>query len=70
METNKLKLIGEEVLVTNLENGNLTPITDQSTSLTLTITGLTAGEHTLRAYHNNSDKNQTQPDIEVSVDGS
>ena len=69
VETNKLKLIGEEVLVTNLENGNLTPITDKSTSLTLTITGLTAGEHTLRAYHNNSDKNQTQPGIDVSVDG-
>ena len=69
VETNKLKLIGEEVLVTNLDNGNLTQITDKSTSLTLTITGLTAGEHTLRAYHNNSDKNQTQPDIEVSVNG-
>ncbi len=69
VETNKLKLIGEEVLVTNLDNGNLTQITDKSTSLMLTITGLTAGEHTLRAYHNNSDKNQTQPDIEVSVNG-
>ena len=58
VETNKLKLIGEHVLVTNLENGNLTVINDKSTSLTLTIEGLTPGEHTLRAYHNNSDKNQ------------
>ena len=49
VETNKLKLIGEEVLVTNLENGNLTVINDKPTSLTLNITGLTAGEHTLRA---------------------
>jgi hypothetical protein len=30
---------------------------------------MTAGQHTLKAYHNNSDANQTQPDIEVSVDG-
>lgn len=69
VETNKLKLIGEHVLVTNLENGNLTVINDKSTSLTLTIEGLTPGEHTLRAYHNNSDKNQVQPDFDVSVNG-
>ncbi|MBQ7420013.1 MAG: hypothetical protein IJV17_04645 [Prevotella sp.] len=69
VETNKLKLIGEHVLVTNLNNGNLTTITDQSTSLTLTIEGLTAGEHTLKAYHNNSDKNQVQPDFDISVNG-
>ena len=69
VETNKLKLIGEHVLVTNLEDGNLTKITDQSTSLTLTIEGLTAGEHTLKAYHNNSDKNQVHADFDISVDG-
>ncbi|MBP3259795.1 MAG: hypothetical protein J6M01_01715 [Prevotella sp.] len=69
VETNQLRLIGEEVLATNLDNGNLTVINDASTSLTLTITGLTPGEHTLRAYHNNSDKNQIQPDIEVTVNG-
>lgn len=69
VETNKLKLIGEHVLVTILEGGNLTTITDKSTSLTLTIEGLTAGEHTLKAYHNNSDKNQVQPDFDISVNG-
>ncbi len=69
VETTKLKLIGEHVLVTNLENGNLTVIKDQSTSLTLTIEGLTPGVHSLRAYHNNSDKNQVQPDFDVSVNG-
>ena len=69
VETTKLKLIGDEVLVTNLEDGNLTQITDKPTSLILTITGLTAGEHTLKAYHNNSDMNQVQPDIDVSVNG-
>ena len=33
------------------------------------ITGLTPGQHSLKAYHNNSDKNQVQPDIDISVDG-
>ena len=69
VETNGLRVIADEVLATNLENGNLTQITDAGTSLILTITGMTAGTHTLKAYHNNSDKNQTQPDIEVRVDG-
>lgn len=69
VETNGLRVIADEVLATNLEDGNLTQITDASTSLILTIDGMKAGEHTLKAYHNNSDKNQTQPDIEVSVNG-
>ena len=69
VETNGLRVIADEVLATNLENGNLTQITDASTSLILTITGLSAGQHSLKAYHNNSDKDQIQPDIEVSVDG-
>ncbi len=69
VETNGLRVIADEVLVTNIVDGNLTPITDASTSLILTITGMSPGEHTLKAYHNNSDANQTQPDIEVSVDG-
>ena len=70
VETKGLRVIADEVMATNLENGNLTTINDASTSLTLTITGMTAGQHTLKAYHNNSDYNQTQPEIEVSVDGS
>ena len=69
VETNGLRVIADEVLATNLESGNLTQITEGSTSLILTITGMTAGQHSLKAYHNNSDKNQTQPDIEVRVDG-
>ena len=55
VETNGLRVIADEVLATNLEGGNLTPITEGSTSLILTITGMTAGTHTLKAYHNNSD---------------
>ncbi|MBR0036172.1 MAG: hypothetical protein IJP70_00860 [Bacteroidales bacterium] len=69
VETNGLRVIADEVLATNLEDGNLTYITDASTSLILTVTGLSAGQHSLKAYHNNSDANQTQPDIEVKVDG-
>ncbi|MGN1376412.1 MAG: hypothetical protein ACI4V5_07645 [Prevotella sp.] len=69
VETNGLRVIADEVLATNLDNGNLTQITEGSTSLVLTITGLSAGTHTLKAYHNNSSKNQIQPDIEVCVDG-
>ena len=69
VETNGLRVIADEVLATNIVDGNLTPITDASTSLILTITGMTAGQHTLKAYHNNSTANHTQPDIEVKVDG-
>ena len=69
VETNGLRVIADEVLATNIVDGNLTQITEGSTSLILTITGMMPGEHTLKAYHNNSDKNQTQPDIEVRVDG-
>ena len=69
VETNGLRIIADEVLATNIVDGNLTTITEGSTSLILTITGMKAGQHSLKAYHNNSDKNQTQPDIEVRVDG-
>ena len=69
VETNGLRVIADEVLATNIVGGNLTTITEGSTSLILTITGMKAGQHSLKAYHNNSDKNQTQPDIEVRVDG-
>ena len=69
VETKGLRVIADEVLATKLVDGNLTNITDASTSLILTITGMAAGEHTLKTYHNNSDKNQVQPDMEVLVDG-
>ena len=67
VETNGLRVIADEVLATNIVDGNMTQITEGSTSLILTITGMSAGTHTLKAYHNNSDKDQTQPDIEVRV---
>ena len=69
VETKGLRVIADEVLATNIVDGNLTNIDNAPTSLTLTITGMTPGKHTLKAYHNNSDKNQVQPLIDVSVDG-
>lgn len=69
VETNGLRVIADEVLATNIVDGNLTKIVEGSTSLILTITGMTPGQHSLKAYHNNSDKSQVQPDIQVSVDG-
>ena len=69
VETKGLRVIADEVLATNIVDGNLTSITDAATSIILTITGMTPGQHSLKAYHNNSDANQTQPDMEVSVDG-
>ncbi len=67
VETNGLRVIADEVLATNIVDGNMTQITEGSTSLILIITGMTAGQHSLKAYHNNSDKDQVQPDIQVSV---
>ena len=45
VETNGLRVIADEVLATNIVDGNLTNITDKSTSLILTITGMTPGEY-------------------------
>ena len=69
VETNGLRLIADQVSATIIVDGNITKISDASTSLILTISGMSAGQHSLKAYHNNSDKNQTQPDIEVLVNG-
>ena len=69
VETKGLRVIADEVLATKIVDGNMTNINDASTSLILTITGLAPGKHSLKAYHNNSDVNQVQPLIDVSVDG-
>jgi len=69
VETKGLRIIADEVLATNIVDGNLTVINDASTSLVFTITGLTPGLHSLKAYHNTHTSGQTQPDIEVSVNG-
>ena len=64
-----LKLVGDGVLACNLENGNMVKVNDKATAIVLTITGMTPGQHSVIAYHNNTDKNQVLPSIQVLVDG-
>lgn len=65
------KLIGDCVAVYGLDSDGNTPVlTDVSTTLNLVLSGLPAGEHSLLAYHNVTDGNQTNPaKIDVSVNG-
>lgn len=65
------KLIGDCVAIYGLDaNGNTPVLTDQSTTLNVVLTGLAAGEHSLLAYHNVTDGNQTNPaKLNVGVNG-
>ncbi len=50
------KLIGDMAIVITLQSdNNYTDIKSGSSGLQLTVTGLSAGEHTLMAYHSNTD---------------
>ena len=69
VESKGLRVIADEVVACNLVDGNMVKTTEGSSSLILTITGLSAGVHTLKAYHNNSDLDQSMPDVEVHVNG-
>lgn len=69
VESKGLRVIADEVVACNLVDGNMVKTTEGSSSLILTITGLSAGVHTLKAYHNNSDLDQSMPDVEVRVNG-
>ena len=69
VESKGLRVIADEVVACNLVDGNMVKTTEGSSSLILTITGLSAGAHTLKAYHNNSDLDQSMPDVEVRVNG-
>ena len=69
VESKGLRVIADEVVACNLVDGNMVKTTEGSSSLILTITGLSAGGHTLKAYHNNSDLDQSMPDVEVRVNG-
>lgn len=64
-----MKLFGDGVYACNIENGNAIKITEGPTALVLTIEGLAPGQHSLIAYHNNTDKNQVLPPIRVDVNG-
>jgi len=63
------KLLGDGVFACHLNNGNYAWISSGQTAITLTIEGLSAGNHSLLAYHNDTDAGQTHPDVQVSVDG-
>ncbi len=63
------KLLGDGVFACHLENGNYQWITEGKTAIILTITGLSAGQHSLLAYHNDTDGSQRHPNVEVSVNG-
>ncbi|MBQ6209128.1 MAG: hypothetical protein IJK42_05085 [Prevotella sp.] len=64
-----MRLVGDGVLACNLENGNIVKVNGAPTAIVLTIEGMTPGPHSVIAYHNNTDKNQTLPSIKVEVNG-
>ncbi len=63
------KLLGDGVFACHINEGNYQWITEGKTAITLTITGLTPGKHSLLAHHNDTDGGHRHPDVEVSVDG-
>lgn len=64
-----LKLIGDGVMACNIEDGNMVKLTAGRTALVLTIEGMTPGQHSVIAYHNNPGAKVVLPPIEVEVDG-
>lgn len=63
------KLFGDGVLACILEGGNYIKLTEGPTSISVTVEGMSPGEHSLIAYHHNTDKNQILPPVKVEVDG-
>ena len=63
------KLLGDGVFACHLEDGNYVWITEGSTAIVITIEGMTPGQHSVLAYHNDTDAGQKHPDVEVSVNG-
>ena len=63
------KLVADGFAIYGLEADNNTPqVTSGAVRLNITISGLPAGEHSLLAYHNNTD-NYSSPKLDVYVDG-
>src|SRR5574344_1354829 len=63
------KLIADGFAVYGLDDSNNTPqITSGAVRVNVTISGLTAGEHSLLAYHNNTD-GYNSPKLDVYVNG-
>jgi hypothetical protein len=63
------KLLGDGVFACHLNDGNYVWITEGRTAITLTIEGMTPGQHSVIAYHNDTDANKKHPAVEVSVNG-
>lgn len=63
------KLLGDGIFACHLNDGNYQWITEGRTAITLTIEGMTPGEHSVLAYHNDTDANQKHPAVEVSING-
>ena len=66
-----LRLMGDGVVAFIVDDDNNTPtLTDTPTSITVTIDGLEAGEHSVAAYHVWKDpQSGDMPDIKVEVNG-
>lgn len=63
------KLVGDGVAVYLLDANNNTPqLQAGSAEITITLKGLAEGEHSIMAYHNNTD-GYTAPPLNVYVDG-
>ncbi len=61
------KLIGDGIAVYDFVNNNTPQLQSGSAELTITFSGLTAGKHSILAYHNNTD-GFTAPPVDVYVD--
>lgn len=62
------KLVSDGLAVYGLDGGNTPQIQEGAVAMTITISGLAAGEHSILAYHNNTDGYEA-PNLEVLVDG-
>lgn len=65
-----MKLIGDGVVAFIADDDNNTPIiNDKSLAISLTISGLSAGPHTIQAWHNGVNGYKNLAPINVSVNG-
>ena len=62
------KLIADGFAIYGYEDGNTPQITEGAVRLNITLKGLSAGKHSLMAYHNNND-GFNAPKLDVYVNG-
>ncbi len=64
------KLVGDAVVVYGYDGDNTPPITSESATINISIKGLSAGSHSILAYHNITDGGMTSwAPIDVLVNG-